>query len=273
MHGGLVTATTSFTLPPMSGFWTLMVKAEDTSGNASTGMATVTEDFGDPLLHNIVETRNEHIQGFPGLKTACTVSGITGDLEADQVPAGFWSGPLALFWTDPASLFWTSPYEQMRYTWTYVTGAQATATTLLIEPGVQGVSTVEYKESTSATWLGFPGAVNGMKALTSYDLRVTIAAGIVQGIIQTLILYLDAPDLTEHFDDLAIAAPSGTRLPLLQTYRAIKSVSATVQAAGGETAIAARVQDKNATLGPLVETLDATGAVVAGHIDAVLTGF
>lgn len=272
LHDGFLTAT-SFTLPTLMGLRTLMVRALDNAGNSSAGTAALTHDFGAALLHNIVETRDEHALGFSGTIVDGTVSGITGDLEADQEPALFWGPDPAPFWTNDAALFWTSPYRQLRYTWTYVTGTTAQATTLLIDLAAQGAPLLEYKRSADTAWLPFAGAVSGVEASTSYDLRVTVAGGPTQGIISTLTLFLDAPDIMEALEDVAIAVTTGTRLPITLPFRTVKSVSLTVVASGAETAITARTQDKDATLGPLVQTLDAVGAVVAGHVDAQVRGF
>ena len=277
LHDGLHSATNFATLPTMYGQWTFMVKAYDTSGLSSTGMATLTVDLGTPGLHNSVESRDEKANGFPGTKYQCTVNGGTGYLEADQVTTGFWTQDNALFWTTGSALFWGGTYKAMTYTWTYTTGANAGGTTLLIDIGAQGNWKIEYKKSADSTWIPFQGAAEGILASTSYDLRVSIDAGAVQGTISKLIIYFDAPDLTELHQFFVTAVTNGTRLTLQKTYRAIKTVTPTVVASGAETAISAIAADKQNTQGanngPLIKSYDAAGAVVAGHVDVVVQGY
>lgn len=277
LHDGVHSSSNFATLPLMFGQWTLMVRTVDTSGNESATAGSLTHDFGTALLHNAVETRDEKVQGFPGTKVNCTVQGGTGFLIADQVTTGFWSQDNALFWTSNGNLFWVGTYKQMTYTWTYTTGSSAGDTSLLLDIGAQGNWKAEYKKSADSTWLPVNGVVPGILASTSYDIRITIDAGAVQGIISKLILYLDAPDIQELIQNFAVAVTTGTRLTLTKTYRALKTVSPTVVTSGGETAISAKADDKQAQSGanngPLIKALDANGAVVAGHVDVILQGY
>lgn len=273
LHGGTI-GQTSFTVPQLIGIRTLMAKALDTVGNPSLGQASLTVDFGAALLHNIVETDDEHLAGFPGTKVNGIVSGITGDLEATEETSLFWgTNDSALFWGgSDGDLFWASEFQQLRYTWTYVTSSLAAETTLLIDLAVQGAVLLEYKRSVDATWIPFVGVLTGITAATSYDLRVTIDGGPVQGIIATLTLLLDAPDISESLANVAIAS-GGTRLTLARAYRVIKTAQLTVVHSGAETAITARAEDKNASLGPLVKGYDQAGVAVAAHVDASIVGY
>ncbi len=276
LHDGVHSASNFATLPTMYGQWTFMVKAKDTAGLFSA-LVSLTHDFGLPVVNNAVETRNEHASGFPGTKVDCTVQGGSGNLIADQLTTGFWSTDSAIFWTADGNLFWVGTYKAMTYTWTYVTGANAGGTTLLIDIGAQGNWKIEYKKTADSTWILFPGAVPGILASTSYDLRVSIDAGPVQGIISKLIIYFDAPNLTELHQFFVTAVTTGTRLTLQKVYRAIKTVTPTVVASGAETAITAIAADKQNTQGanngPLIKTFDAAGVVVAGHVDVLLEGY
>jgi len=72
-------------------------------------------------------------------------------------------------------------------------------------------------------------------------------------------------------NDVVIASGS-TRLPITKTYRAIKVVNLTVQT-DGNGGISGRVIDKDATLGPDVEVLNAAGSAVTGLVDAYIQGY
>ena len=88
--------------------------------------------------------------------------------------------------------------------------------------------------------------------------------------LDDIITRLDVPDINESLDDVSIS-DTGTRLPINQDYRVIKNVSLTLQEDGGS-AETAKVLDKDATNGPLVETLD-DGAAVSGTVDARIEGY
>ena len=67
-------------------------------------------------------------------------------------------------------------------------------------------------------------------------------------------------------------APGGTRLPIAKDYRVIKNVQLTLQA-DGNGGVAVLVDDKDASLGPLVRVLNAAGSSVAGLLDADIQGY
>ena len=89
-----------------------------------------------------------------------------------------------------------------------------------------------------------------------------------------LTLYVDADNITEEHLNFATGTPNGTRLTLQKTYRAIKTVQATVV---GTTALTAIVADKQnvagANNGPQIRTLNSAGTVVAGVVDVLVSGY
>lgn len=274
MHIGTWSAS-PFILPTLFDQWAFMVKAVDTSGNESTSAAELTVDFGQPLIHNAVATKDFRALGFPGTITNGTVNGGTGNLEADQVPTGFWSSDTARFWsTTPAlTLFWGGTYKQLTYDFTWTTPATATGTALIFNITVIASGwNLYYRVGGSGDYLLWPGSLPGIIALQQYDFRLVTEASATQGVVSQLLATLDAEDIVEEFSNVAIAA-GGTRLPITETYRALKTVQATVVASGVETAIAAKVEDMDATLGPLIKTYDAGGSAVAGHVNARVTGY
>jgi hypothetical protein len=116
------------------------------------------------------------------------------------------------------------------------------------------------------TWPGRITATN-----EPYDFYVTIAGGPVQGAIYWLDAIVDMPDLIEQFQDVVIDA-AGTRLPITQSYRAIKYVQSTVQS-DGNGAVGLLTIDKNPTLGPLVKGVNDAGAYVQALGDFTIGGY
>jgi len=82
---------------------------------------------------------------------------------------------------------------------------------------------------------------------------------------------LDVPDVVESLSDVAIGS-GGTRLSLTKEFRAVKAVSVTLQDDAGS-AVTAKVIDRDATLGPLVECYDSSGSLTSGTIDATVQGY
>jgi hypothetical protein len=274
LHVGVVSAS-PFILPPMFGQWTLMIAAVDTSGNESDPVASRTVTFDDVRIHNQVATFDYKAASWPGTIT----NGVTigGNLAAAGVPTTFWGADTARFW--PASgtaLFWAGTYQQMVYAFSYaVTGTSVGARILLQTTMVAESWTLEY-EASAGVWLPFPGALENVAAAT-YNFRIITFAAASQAVLSRLTLIVDADDLTTTYNNVAIAATTGTRLTLAATYRAITQVTATVLASGGETAISTIVADQQNTAGanngPLIRCYDQAGAVVAGHVNATIRGY
>jgi hypothetical protein len=122
---------------------------------------------------------------------------------------------------------------------------------------------------TPAAWQIWPGSL-AIDGPLEVRFRITLAAGAVQGVITSLAAVLDVPDIVEAFPALSIGS-GGTRLPIIKTYSAIKTVRLTVHSAG--TATSVRIVDKNPTLGPLVQTINTSGTAVAGVVDAEVFGY
>jgi hypothetical protein len=126
----------------------------------------------------------------------------------------------------------------------------------------------------STDFAAWPGKIT-TDADEVYEMRIHTLYGYAQGQITNLDLNVDYDDITEHIEDVAVAASGTVYLPIVETYRSIVNVLLTIQDSGAETAIAAKVIDKNpgGGNGPEVETYDAAGARAAGHIDAKVKGY
>ena len=288
-----------FTLPDSfsAGTNTIMVAAKDGSGNYSATPAYVIVNLGDALVANVVETQDEHADGFTGTKTDCTVS--SGDLDADSeaTPLMWNANDTALMWSaDDNALMWIAVgYKAMVYQWEVSVAAPLAGSTMTLSHTIVGDNqTIEYGRSggelmwdaddttavwdaddTTAVWTApalapWPGSIAA--AAGSYDFKITIAAGATGGEITALSAIVDAPDRNQKFDDIAISA-SSTRLTLTgATWTSIQNVQLTVQDDGGA-AVSAKAIDKSATLGPLIQCLNASGTPVAGTLDVKIQGY
>lgn len=301
LHQGVVTAP-PFDISGLHGTQTILIKAVDTSGNVSTTAASVTINLGDVPVSNILDTQSE-APTFAGVIAGGTVSG--GLLEADLVSDPlFWSADDALFWpTTDGDPFWPPiVYSELSYiaSWT-PTSDQLDDGILFVDSDITGDFTIDYRISTSPTfwgsggstfwgadddlfwasetvgeWTPWPGKLGPFDTTAdTYQVRATVLGGPVQGVITELDLICDVPDIVERFDDVAIAATTGTRLTLTQTYRAIDNIVITRQDDGG-TGVRAEWVDKQANPGaaggPLIKVRDASAAVVDGVVDVVIKG-
>lgn len=288
LHTGVITESPYTLTRRPQGDVTVLVKAIDTTGNESVNAASFRYGFSEISVKNPVVTLDQH-PTFPGDITGGTVS--AGDLEADDLdefyePA---AGPMYLPETDP--MYGTSQYGEMVYEFG-VTSTEPgilvlqytiAAETLLIEyqtggadpmyeptgdPMYEPVDELIYGEF--GDWVVWPGSLD-FDGTSEVRFRLTLSAGLSQGVIYELTALIDAPEISEVADDVVIS-PAGTRLALSNTYRVIRSVQLTVQSDGGA-GVTPRVIDKDPTLGPLVEILNTSGVAVAGLLDAEIRGY
>ena len=141
-----------FTLPDSfsAGTNAIMVSAKDSSGNYSATPAYVITNLGDALVANVVETQDEHADGFTGTKTDCTVS--SGDLDADSeaTPLMWNANDTALMWdADDTTLMWIAVgYKAMVYQWEVNVAAPLAGSTLTLSHTIVGDNqTIEYGRS------------------------------------------------------------------------------------------------------------------------------
>lgn len=296
LHPGVV-ASPPFDISALHGTQTILIKAVDTSGIESLTAATVTIDLGDLPVSNVVETQSE-APDWTGTLAGGTDTGT--DIEASLVSSAPMYGPAdaQLYGAAGDAFYEGNYYDAMTYVARYTPDALYLGDGLLkIELDVTGDYTVDYRISTSPAfygtsgdplygtagdsfyaaseigeWTSWPGVLGPFDTTANtYDVRLTTAAGATQGVVSQMDLITDLPDIVEVLDDVVIAAAS-TRLPITKTYRAIKVVNVTVQT-DGNGGISARLIDKDETLGPDVEVLNASGTAVDGLVDAYIQGY
>lgn len=293
LHVGLITAVpwSPEIFPP--GQITLMVKAQDTTGNQSETAANIIANLGDVIVDNLVFAYDDKAAGFPGDKTSCTV--VAGNLLADDSGDLFWGDDNGAFWAGAdADLFWpTATYLAVSYTTGYTVNAIDAGARLTLLTDIVGSSyTIEYRYDTSGLfwgadgdyfwtapdsdpfwappteWQTWPGGLDGIAA-GRIEFRVTEEAGEVRGAINTFTLRLDVEDEFEEVNDVAISA-LGTHLPITKSYRSINNIQLTLQDDGGTAATAMWVN--KLITGPLVVCVNNAGTQVAGNLDARVQG-
>ena len=104
-----------------------------------------------------------------------------------------------------------------------------------------------------------------------YEFRVTTAASAARGIVNSLAISIDVPDIEIDFTDV-IVPPAGIRLPLPYEFYEISSVYLTMISDGG-TAIVARVMDRNPVTGPLIQAFDTSNTATTGKVCARIKGY
>jgi hypothetical protein len=274
LHVGVVSAS-PFILPPMYGQWTVLVAAVDTSGNESDAAST-TYTFEDVRIHNQVASFDYKAASWPGTITNGTT--IAGNLAAAGEPTVFWAADTALFWKTPDSaLFWDGTYQQMVYEFSYTVSGTSIGARLLFQTTMVAESwTLEYE--TAGGWLPWPGSLEAVAAGT-YNFRIITYAASSQAILSRLTLIVDADTIEENHNNFAVAATTGTRLTLINTFRAILNVQATANTVVGSALVVPVVIDKQnvagANNGPLIQCFDRGGGsgAAAGTVDAKVTGY
>jgi hypothetical protein len=291
-HGGLLT-NSPFTLDALPvGPVTVMIKAVDWSGNESAMPARIVTDLGDAPIDGIAAAATDlKAGGFVGDKVGCTV--VSGDLEADaDASAPMWASDAAAMWGDAgADMFDNGVFSAMSYTAALSFTDPPPGSRIVLAHTIEGLGTAISWRAAVPMWtadgdpmwgsdgdpmfggglsefLPWPGAV--VDPPEEFELRVVAAGGLTQGAIRRLIVNLEALRITESLADVAIAS-GGTRLPIVETYRAISVVQLTLQ--GGTGARTAIVADKDETLGPLISVVDGSGTGVAATVDATITGY
>jgi hypothetical protein len=289
LHDGLLTASPYTLTRSLQGAVTFLIKAVDTSGNRSATAATITSDMGTSVLANLYLSWPQDPTFTEGTILGGSVVGA--QLVADAADLFYGADAEPFYGPDTDVFYLAGTYGAMSYTWSI---APSAAGTLVLEHTVAADSfVIEYQRDSAAAfygpdaddfygpsadgfygspsaWASWPGTIE-LSASESINFRISTAAGATQGIISIATPKLDVPDVIENFADVVTVA-AGRRLPITKTFRSIERVLLTVQT-DGNGGITATVEDKNATLGPLVIVRDAAGTAVDGLVDAIVQGY
>lgn len=300
-----VWADSPFELPAtITGNVTLMVKAVDVAGNVSTEPSTIFTGLGDRLTDNVVEEFDYAAAGYPGVITNGYVSpGSPNQLRSDLVTAVYWVGPsTSTYWGVSDSLFWTGTLEERIWEFSYSPDAGVVgddSTLNLIVNDTVPPSKIEFRENGNALFWGLDstalmwsmtdpnetfwtdlsywrlwlGKTFGLSR-QEYRWRITTPSAQEDApvFLDTALVVVDVPDITESHENFVTAAGTGSRLALTKQYRRIKNIQLTQQDDGG-TARSVKYYDKDVDLGPLLGGEDSVGAIVAASMDIVIQGY
>lgn len=295
LHEGLITASPWEPEMRPGGLVTIMVKAQDTSGNQSFIAGSVVKNLGDPPIANVVEEWDYKVLGWPaaaGEQSGWTL--VAGNPSADPLDSFYGSDNQVFYGGDTDPFYKAESYAEMVYVTTPLTVITALAgskMTLVADalgvdlridyrlagPGAfygPGADSFYGPDSESfygpaGDWMPWPGQI--IVANDVYQFRVTIGAGATRGILQGLVVTIDAPDIEVRVDDLLVAV-GGTLIPNLQPFTVIKNIQITLQTnvSGAVTA----ESTKTPNLAPRVIAYNAAHTSVGGAtVDLIVKGY
>jgi len=295
LHQGLVTESPWEPEMRPGGLVTIMVKAQDTSGNQSFLPGVVVMNLGDPPIANVVEEWDYKALGWPaaaGEQSGWTL--VSGDPTADPLDSFYGSDNQAFYGGDTAPFYKAESYAEMVYVTTPLPISSALAgSKMTVVADVQGIDLrIEYRLAGPGVfygpdedsfygpdsepfygppgdWMPWPGQI--VVTNDVYQFRVTLGAGATRGILHGLVVTVDAPDIEENIEDLVISA-AGTVIPYDEPFSVIKNIQATLQV-NGSGAVTIRI-DKTNPMAPVIWAYNAAGAAVAGATaDITLKGY
>lgn len=295
LHTGLVTASPWEPETRPGGVVTIMGKAQDTSGNQSKAAGVIVMNLGDPPIANVVETWDFDAMGWPfaaGLQIGWTLVG--GKPSAVALDSLYGTDEQSFYGQDGEPFYDAGAYGQMVYVTDEISVNRALAGSIMsLEIDVLGIDLrIDYRLAgptpmygaddapfygvdadplydPPGDWQPWPGQL--IAANEIYQFRVTIGAGVQQGVLQEMLLTIDAPDLEEVLADVPITA-LGTVIPYAKPFTSIKAITAQLQAnaSGAETT----ETDKTNPLAPKIRAFNAAHVAVAGATaDITLKGY
>jgi hypothetical protein len=276
-------------VPP--GQVTIMIRAVDTSGNESASSAYVITNFGDPLVANVVESKDYKAAGFPG--TIASASIVGGNLQATQ-SSPFYRSDASDFYGADGSPFYTTNYDGMEWVssgWTPSLAAAGSNMTVAFTL-TGDVIVLQYRPTgplpfygaaldffygadadpfydAAPDWMAWPGSV--VAENQEYQFRVATASGPDSGLLSAFTVSVDVPDKTLALNGVAIGSGGSRLTGAIGQFNVIENVQLTLQ--GGSSAVALEIADKDAATGPLINAKNSAGSGVAATIDALLQGY
>jgi len=293
LHTGVLTSSPYDLITRPGGVVTIMGKAIDTSGNLSLASVNIVMNLGDAPIANVVEQWDFEALGWPfSEQTGWTIVG--SDPTANAVDSFYGTDDQSVYGADNDSFYDAGAYSEMVYVTPEISVSSVLAGSVMtLEAVTQGTDVkIDYRlagpgsmyEEDGASMYGadadpFYGAPGGwtpwpgqiVAANDVYQFRVTIGAGVEQGVIESLILTIDAPDIEESLADVAISS-LGTAIPFSKPFSVIKVINATLQT-NGSGAITVET-DKTVPLVPVIRAFNAAHTAVSGATaDIVIRGY
>lgn len=296
IHEGVITGRTYALPSTLHGTVKVFIKAVDMPGNYSNTAASITMGLGDKQVENLISTSYLRTLGWPGYLQQMQIAD-DGALETISVwPDMYDGGDSDLFYgTNDSALFYDADTRESSYIYVFQPEDEEIGATLSMASVITGGAyRIEYREanylwpspitedfwpadladdlwpSSMEDWKPFQGELVLEDSL--YEMRIVFRRDSqYQGRIEQFNLTFDAADIVERLEDITIPAGSW-RLPITKTYRAIVSVSITLQNSH-QYAHTVRIIDKDPDLGPKVQVLNRYGYPTSGVIDAVIVGY
>jgi len=297
LHEGLITEHDweAASLPLDDVQVTYLIKAVDAAGQYSMNVAAIVRGLGDPAIANVLEVIDHRDLGWPGTITNGSI--ISGSIEADSSTTFYGPSDADPFYkaSDLDVFYDPAVYLEVTYeTSVIVPAAPLQGSVVTVQHVLQGNpyyldwrqdgvgpfyslndSDPIYTSDTDPLYdLGDYMPWTGARVIESgdrYQFRLKAAAGAVQGIFSELLVTIDAPDIEEELNNVAISG-SGTRLPITKDFTSIKSVQGTLESIGG-TAVTFTIEDRDPDLGPLIKARDKDLVAVAGQGDFRVKGW
>jgi hypothetical protein len=267
---------------------TFFVKALDTSGNESANAAIVQTDIAGVTPQNVVYSYSLAAADWFGEPRGCEVD--DGKLVASADPMGSDLPMYPVPMSDPQyppneeDAFYQQGWNNGTFTFRFAAPA-----------GTDGYPITVSIDSTNAVyelWYG-PNAFDTNKIWPGvgiadesewlwFNLQIKAAgATAARPTFSDIVIMVDVPDITEHFEDLAITvAADGVRLPIARAYHEILGVGGLTMQQDAHGAVVLKVVDKGyptataPTDGPLVKAYNAAGtAVQVDAFDATVWGY
>jgi hypothetical protein len=296
LHDGVITEIPYDLVRRPGGVVTIMGKALDTSGNESLASANIVMNLGDPPIANIVEQWDFAALGWPyaaGEQAGWTL--VAGKPTANDLDSFYGTDGQSFYGQDNDPFYKAGAYAQLVYVSSEISlNAALAGSVMTIITETAGIDLkIDYRlcgpgsfygpDASSfygdddaapfflppGEWQPWPGQIVASNDV--YQFRIQIGAGVVQGVLQKLVVVVDAPDIEEEIPDLPISA-AGTVPPFTKPFTSIKTVQVTLQA-NGSGATTAEV-DKAAPLAPVIKLFNAAHVAVSGATaDITLKGY
>lgn len=288
LHDGLLTESPySFAALP-NGPTTILIKAVDTSGNESLNPAVITQNLGDVIVNNLLFQYPQHPL-WTGEKTNSTV--IAGELVANDSSLFYQADDLPMYDYETHLFYPISQSLPMTYKFEIVAIKDSflklnylfEASGFKIEYSLPNQSLLyglddqlmygndaDLFYGPYTDFMPWTGQYFAFET-TEVIVKITTTGGAGIDKLLELTALLDVEDIVIRLNDVVILS-TGSRLNLGRTVNAIKNIQLTVQA-DGNNGVNARILDKSASNGPLIQVLNSSGSAVNGLIDAVIQAY
>jgi hypothetical protein len=265
------------------GTWCVMIRSQDITGWESDEYAVATINIGEPVPTNVVEQYDLHTSSFPGTLTNFTLV-TTGGNKLEQTSGSSLSTYITqvdVLSANAQLLILTTGTGTYRWFIRFLVGNDA----LMYPSPTSDLFYGSGNLSTTYMYLGaaiggdagwHPYAPNEVLTTGYYELKLEMTSldGTTPSMVTEISIILDYPDVIWTSNDFSISS-SGTAITFpTGTFRAVKTVSLTVQDDDLQpgNAVSAVVTSKTASAIE-VQTIDASGSAVAGIVDVIVAGY